>query len=86
LGGIGTGVWTQPAPWATPPALFCDEFFEIGAHKLFAQAGFKLWYSWVVSITGLSHWLPARAYLKHETRFCEKCGGLSFALSFWCAL
>jgi hypothetical protein len=33
---FGTGVWTRPSPWATPPALFLWWiFFEIGSHELF---------------------------------------------------
>jgi hypothetical protein len=28
---------SEPIPWATPPALFCEGFFfEIGSHELFA--------------------------------------------------
>jgi hypothetical protein len=30
----------------TPPALFCDGFFKIGPHKLFAWAGFQPQSSW----------------------------------------
>jgi hypothetical protein len=29
-------------PWATPPALFCDGFFEIESLELFVWAGFEL--------------------------------------------
>jgi hypothetical protein len=32
-----------------PPAFFCDEFFEIGSHKLFVQAGFEHWSSYLLS-------------------------------------
>jgi hypothetical protein len=32
--------------WATPPVIFSDGFFEIGCHKLFAQAGLEPWSSW----------------------------------------
>jgi hypothetical protein len=38
---LNWGLNSVSTPWATPPALFCDGFFEIGAHKLFARAGFK---------------------------------------------
>jgi hypothetical protein len=31
---------------STSPFFFQWVFFEIGSHKLFAQAGFKLWSSW----------------------------------------
>jgi hypothetical protein len=34
-------------------------FPEIGSHKLFAQAGFKQWFSGVARITGVSRWHPA---------------------------
>jgi hypothetical protein len=30
-----------PSPWATPPALFCEGFFEIGSLELFAWADFE---------------------------------------------
>jgi hypothetical protein len=35
------GVAQGPVPWATPSALFCEGFFEIGSLKLFAQVGSK---------------------------------------------
>jgi hypothetical protein len=56
---------SRPSPWAPLPVLFlgffCERFFEIESHELFAQAGFKLrssWSlnSWVARITGVSHW------------------------------
>jgi hypothetical protein len=36
----------RPTPWATPPALFCYGFFEIGTRKPFDQAGLKPQSSW----------------------------------------
>jgi hypothetical protein len=44
---FGTPVLNSgPTPWATPPALFCEEFFKIGSHKLFAWVGFEPRSSW----------------------------------------
>jgi hypothetical protein len=43
----GTGAWTQSLhiePLHHP--YFCEGFFEIGSHWLFAQSGFKPWSSW----------------------------------------
>jgi hypothetical protein len=37
-GSVNSG----PTPSATPPALFCDGFFEIECHELFACADFEL--------------------------------------------
>jgi hypothetical protein len=33
---------SHSTPWATLPALFVLDIFEIGSQELFAQAGFKL--------------------------------------------
>jgi hypothetical protein len=70
-----TGVWTQGltlarqalTAWASPPALFCDFFFKIGSHKLFAWGW--LWTaillisdSWVAKITGVRN--------RHLALFC----------------
>jgi hypothetical protein len=44
---FSTGAWTQYLhlePLYQP--YFCDRFFEIGSHKLLAQAGFELQSSW----------------------------------------
>jgi hypothetical protein len=46
------------------PALFCEGFFEIGSHELFAQAGFEpqsSWSSasWVARIIPVRHQYPA---------------------------
>jgi hypothetical protein len=32
--------------WTTSTAFFCDGFFKIGSHELFAGDGFKPWCSW----------------------------------------
>jgi hypothetical protein len=58
------GLNSGPSPWATPPALFGEEFFGIGSHELFTWAGFEPWSlmisaSWVARITGVSCQCPA---------------------------
>jgi hypothetical protein len=53
---FSTGAWTQGRhlkPHHQP--YFCEGFFEIQSHKLFARAGFQLWSSWVGRIIGVSH-------------------------------
>jgi hypothetical protein len=40
------GLTSGPTLWATPPALFCDGFFQIGSCKVFTQAGFEPRSSW----------------------------------------
>jgi hypothetical protein len=35
------GLISGPTPGATPAAVFCDGFFEIGSLELFAQAGLE---------------------------------------------
>jgi hypothetical protein len=44
----------------TPPALFCEGFFEIGSHEVFAWLALNLSDSWVAGITGVSHWHPEK--------------------------
>jgi hypothetical protein len=68
------GLNSGPTPWATPPALFCDGFFfKIGSLKLFAGAGFELWFlisaSWVARIIGVSPWHPAFNSLQNIKTF-----------------
>jgi hypothetical protein len=54
------GLNSGPIPWATLPALLCDEFFlRSGLMELFAQLGFEPQSSWVARITGVSCWRPA---------------------------
>jgi hypothetical protein len=59
-----------PTPWATPPALFCDGFFEIGSHKLFSLGWLQttilmITASWVARITGMNHWYLATHNFYH---------------------
>jgi hypothetical protein len=39
------GLNSKPIPQAIPPTLFCERFFKIGSHELFAWAGFELQFS-----------------------------------------
>jgi hypothetical protein len=54
LWGLNSG----PSPWTTPPVLFCEGFFKIASHELFAQAGFKPQFSWSLppEYLGLQAW------------------------------
>jgi hypothetical protein len=47
------GLNSEPTPWASPPALFCDNFFQ--DRGLFVWAGFKTRSSWLARITGVSY-------------------------------
>jgi hypothetical protein len=42
------GLNLGPSPGATPPALYCDEFFEIGS---ISQAGFEPWSFWSLPLS-----------------------------------
>jgi hypothetical protein len=42
LGGGYWGLNSGPSPYATPPAPFVMNIFEIGSLELFAQVGFEL--------------------------------------------
>jgi hypothetical protein len=67
--GIVLFIWywvlnSGPAPWATPPVLFCDGFFHNRVSRTICPAW--LWTTilllsafWVVRITGVSHQRPA---------------------------
>jgi hypothetical protein len=65
--------------WATPAALFYDGVLEIGSLELFAwdwlwTAILLISASWVVRITGMSHWPLAKLHLKcNLTQQKEKC-------------
>jgi hypothetical protein len=55
-----------PTPWATPPALFCDVFFQDRVLQTFCLGWLRtsillVSASWVARITGKSHWHPALA-------------------------
>jgi hypothetical protein len=62
------GLNSGPTPWATPPALYCDEYFQDRVSWTICPS--CLWTvvllisaSWVARITGVSHPAPARAVL-----------------------
>jgi hypothetical protein len=40
--GVLLQYWGLNSPPATPPALFCEGFFEIGSPELFAQLALNL--------------------------------------------
>jgi hypothetical protein len=53
-----------PIPWATPPALFCEVFFQDKVSQTICPgwlqtAIFLIYASWVARITGMSHWCLA---------------------------
>jgi hypothetical protein len=52
----------------SPPALFCEGFFEIGSHRTICLGWLRttillICASWVARITGASHWCPAIPHL-----------------------
>jgi hypothetical protein len=58
------GLNSGPSPWTTPPALFCEEFFEIGTCVTICLGWLRtvillIPASWVGRITGVSHRWPA---------------------------
>jgi hypothetical protein len=53
-----------PSPWATPPALFCDEYFWDRVSRTICPGYIRttillISVSWVARIIGMSHWHPA---------------------------
>jgi hypothetical protein len=53
-----------PAPWATPPALFCDGFFQDRGSWTICLGWLRtvillISASWVARVIGVSHWHPA---------------------------
>jgi hypothetical protein len=52
------GLNSGPAPWATPPALFCDEFFQDRVLLTICLCWLLILLfsaSWVIRIRGMSH-------------------------------
>jgi hypothetical protein len=61
--------------WATPPALFCIGFLEMGPCDLFVGADFPQSF-WVARITGVSHQCQATLFLSIVTLLCDNTPGL----------
>jgi hypothetical protein len=59
------GLNSGPAPWATPPALSCDEFFQDRVLRTICPDWLRaaillISASWVAGTTDVSHWSLAR--------------------------
>jgi hypothetical protein len=55
------GLNSEPTPWATPPALFCDGYFQDRVSQTICPGWLRIeilliFASWVARIAGVSHW------------------------------